>query len=51
MKPTPEGLLSYWSTIFPKDFLDRDNVYGINSGYKKAADKFVQMMNKLYPEK
>lgn len=50
MKPTPEGLLSFWSTVFPKDFLERDNVHGINPGYKNAADKFVQMMNKLFPE-
>ena len=49
MKPTPEGLLPYWSTVFPKDFLERDNIYGINPGYKKAADKFVKMMNKLFP--
>ena len=50
MKPTPEGLLPYWSTVFPKDFLERDNIYGINPGYKKAADKFVKMMNKLFPK-
>lgn len=50
MKPTPEALLSYWSTVFPKDFLERDNISGINSGYKKAADNFVKMMNKLFPK-
>ena len=50
MKPTPQALLSFWSTVFPKDFLERDNVYGINPGYKKAADNFVSMMKELYPE-
>lgn len=49
MKPTPEAMLPYWSTVFPKDFLERDNISGINPGYKKAADKFVEMMNKLFP--
>ena len=51
MKPTSQGLLSYWSTVFPKDFLERDNVYGINPGYKKAADKFVKLMKILFPDK
>lgn len=51
MKPTSQGLLPYWSTVFPKDFLERDNIYGINPGYKKAADKFIEMMNKLFPDK
>lgn len=50
MKPTSEGLLPYWSTVFPKDFLERDNIYGVNPGYKKAADKFVKMMHKLFPK-
>jgi len=51
MKTTPEALLSYWSKVFPKDFLSRDNKSGINSGYKEAADKFTKMMNELYPDK
>ena len=50
MKPIPQALLSFWSTVFPKDFLERDNIYGVNPGYKKAADDFVSMMNELYPE-
>lgn len=50
-KPTPEALLSYWSSVFPKDFLERENVSGINPGYKSLADKFVKLMNELYPEK
>lgn len=49
LKPTPEALLPYWSKVFPKDFLVRDNQSGINSGYKVAADKFVDMINELYP--
>ena len=49
-KPTPEALLPFWNKVFPKDFLNRDNQSGINPGYKKAADKFVQMMKKLYPD-
>ncbi|MCM1010578.1 MAG: 4-alpha-glucanotransferase [Fusobacterium sp.] len=47
MKTTPEALLPFWSRVFPKDFLSRDNMDGINPGYKKAADKFVEMMQKL----
>lgn len=49
-KPTPEALLSYWSSVFPKDFLERDNVSGINPGYKSLADKFVNLMKELYSE-
>lgn len=49
LKPTPEALLPYWSKVFPKDFLVRDNQNGINSGYKVAADKFIDMINELYP--
>ena len=47
MKTTPEGLLPFWSRVFPKDFLNRDDMSGINPGYKKAADKFVEMMKNL----
>lgn len=47
MRTTPEGLLPFWSRVFPKDFLSRDDMSGINPGYKKAADKFVQMMQNL----
>lgn len=47
MKTTPEALLPFWSRVFPKDFLSRDDMGGINAGYKKAADKFVEMMQKL----
>ena len=50
MKTTPEALLPYWSRVFPKDFLSRDNQSGINPGYKIFADKFVQMMKELYPK-
>ncbi len=50
MKTTPEALLPYWSRVFPKDFLSRDNKNGINPGYKTFADKFVQMMKELYPK-
>lgn len=50
-KPTPEALLSYWSFVFPKDFLERENVSGINPGYKSLADKFVNLMNELFPDK
>ncbi len=50
MKTTPEALLPYWSRVFPKDFLSRDNQGGINPGYKKLADKFTQMMKELYPK-
>ena len=50
MKTTPEALLPYWSRVFPKDFLSRDNKSGINPGYKTLADKFVQMMKELYPK-
>lgn len=49
LKATPEALLPFWSKVFPKDFLVRDNQSGINSGYKVAADKFVDMINELYP--
>lgn len=48
MKTTPEALFPFWSRVFPKDFLNRENQSGINSGYKNAADKFVEMMKKLY---
>ncbi len=48
MKPTPEGMLSYWSSVFPKDFLVRENHSGINPGYKNFADKFVQIMQELF---
>ena len=51
MKTTPEALLPYWSRVFPKDFLTRDNQSGINPGYKSLADKFVQMMRDLYSGK
>lgn len=47
MKTTPEALLPFWSRVFPKDFLNRDDMGGINPGYKKAADKFVEMMQNL----
>ena len=50
MKTTPEALLPYWSRVFPKDFLSRDNQGGINPGYKIFADKFVQMMKDLFPK-
>jgi len=50
MKPTPEALLPFWSRVFPKDFLDRENPSGINSGYKSLAEKFVKMMQELFPE-
>lgn len=50
MKTTPEALLPFWSKVFPKDFLTRNNESGINPGYKKLADKFVNMMNELYPK-
>ena len=49
MKPNADALLPYWSKVFPKDFLSRENRSGINPGYKKEADKFVEMMSKLYP--
>lgn len=51
MKTTPEALLSFWSRVFPKDFLTRENQNGVNPGYKSLADKFIQMMKDLYPEK
>lgn len=51
MKTTPEALLPYWSRVFPKDFLTRENQSGINPGYKSLADKFVQMMRDLYSGK
>ena len=50
MKPTAEALLPFWSRIFPKDFLSRENNYGVNPGYKSLADKFINTMEKLYPK-
>lgn len=47
-KPTSEGLLPYWSYVFPKDFLDRENPSGINPGYKNFAESFIKMMEELY---
>ncbi len=47
MKTTPEGLLPFWSRVFPRDFLTRDDMSGINPGYKQAADKFTKMMQDL----
>lgn len=47
MKTTPEGLLPFWSRVFPKDFLNRDDKSGITPGYKNAADKFAKMMQDL----
>ena len=47
-KPTSEGLLPYWSYVFPKDFLDRENPSGINPGYKNFAENFIKMMEELY---
>ena len=38
MKTTPEALLSYWSRVFPRDFLDREDTIGITPGYKKPAE-------------
>lgn len=49
MKTTPEAMLSYWSRVMPKGFLDRNNKSGINPGYKEFADNFVKMMDELYP--
>ena len=49
-KPTQKALLDYWSKVFPKDFLTRDNESGINPGYKKAVDRFIKLMNELYPD-
>ena len=51
MKTTAEALLPFWSKVFPKDFLSRDNKLGIEPGYKILADQFVKLMNELYPEK
>ena len=48
-KTTPEAMLPYWSKVFPKDFLERDNKTGINPGYKELADNFIKIMNDLYP--
>lgn len=48
MKTTPEALLSYWSRVFPRDFLDREDTIGITPGYKKPAEKFVELMNKMF---
>jgi len=50
MKTTPEALLPYWSRVFPRDFLTRNNESGINPGYKTFVDKFVAMMTDLYPK-
>lgn len=50
MKPTAQALTSFWSRVFPKDFLERDNISGINPGYKQAADMFVEIMSELYPD-
>ncbi len=50
MKTTPEALLPYWSRVFPKNFLERNSESGINSGYKNLADKFVEIMQSLYPK-
>lgn len=47
-KATPEGLLPFWSKVFPKDFLTRDDESGINPGYKKQAQGFVDLMKNLY---
>jgi hypothetical protein len=49
-KATPEALLPFWCKVFPKDFLSRDNVSGINPGYKDFADRYTHMMNDLYPD-
>lgn len=48
MKPAAEALLPYWSRVFPRDFLTRDNKFGINPGYKQAAEKFTAMMKELF---
>ena len=48
MQTTPEALLPFWSKVFPKGFLKRDNKDGINPGYAEAADRFVKMMEELY---
>lgn len=49
MKTTKEALFPFWNRVFPKDFLTRENHQGINPGYKKEADNFIEMMNRLYP--
>ncbi len=48
LKPSKEALLPYWSKVFPKDFLERDNQNGINPGYKVMAEKFIKMIKELY---
>ena len=50
MKPTKEALLPYWSRVFPKDFLSREDKNGYTPGYKSLAEKFVNMINELYPK-
>ncbi len=47
-KATPEGLLPFWSKVFPKDFLNRNDESGINPGYEKQAKHFVELMKNLY---
>lgn len=48
MKPTKEGLLPFWSRVFPKGFLDRTDKSGINSGYKDLAQEYIETMQELY---
>lgn len=50
MKTTPEALLPYWSRVFPKGFLDRNNKSGINPGYKDLADNYVNLMTELFSD-
>ena len=50
MKPTKEALLPYWSKVFPKDFLSREDKDGYTPGYRSLAEKFVKVMEELYPK-
>lgn len=48
-KPTPKALLNYWSKVFPKDFLTRENVSGVNPGYSQLVERFAKLMSELFP--
>ncbi len=47
MSPTPEGLISLWTQVMPKNFLDKIDKHGNHAGYRDRAEKFIELQNKL----
>lgn len=48
MQNTVDGLFNYWGAQFPKGFLSRYDNNGINPGYKKRTEQYLELMNELF---